>query len=212
MRLAISTMGKTSHYPNTTSTLSSLTTRWRWHPRNCFSPTGGTTELYKQTFLCLTHLDGSTVARGLSFTSTNRPLYRTQSFPKSLSILSQSGSSCLGNKMDHLYCIATGNLFWQTVLRCTFALFWHSCCDIHVSYFSTWAQYLYVYSHACVCEQLGDWTIFLQILVFSKHMSVHKYSKIYMARVHLRNNQSADYIKASSMVYKTWSSNFQKTD
>lgn len=83
----------------------------------------GTTELYKQTFLCLTHLDGSTVAGGLSFTSTNRPLYRTQSLPKSLSILSQSGSSCLGNKMDHLYCIATGNLFWRTVLRCTFALF-----------------------------------------------------------------------------------------
>ncbi len=110
-------------YPNTVHALSFLTTRRRWHPRNCFSPTGGTTELYKQTFLCLTHLDGSIAAWGLSFTSTNRPLYRTQSLPKLLFILSQSESSCLSNRMDHLYCIATGNLSsekqcWDTLLLC----------------------------------------------------------------------------------------------
>lgn len=184
--------------------------------QKCFSPTGGTTELYKQTFLCLTHLDGSTVARGLSFTSTNRPLYRTQSLPKSLSIFSQSGSSCLGNKMDHLYCIATGNLFWHTVLRCTFALFFFDTAvaryklaifhlipvsvwiSTHIQYVNTWVDMnTCMYSHPCLS------------ICLPKHMRALKYSEIHMGRVRLWTIQTRTNLLIKSRViqkaYNIWS-------
>ncbi len=143
-------------------------------------------------FYAWPYLDGSIAAWGLSFTSTNRPLYRTQSLPKLLFILSQSESSCLGNRMDHLYCIATGNLFWKTVLRCTFALFSFDKA-VATSKLFFHASPVSVYALTCMCtwtlgwlDHMHEFTSLSYSMCLPKHMSVHKYCNICMPWVYLR--------------------------